>query len=49
MLVYTCQKNIAQVFILERYFFDMYILASRTRLLETEKGDKSNVTNEKWI
>ena len=49
MLVYTRQKNIAQVFILERYFFDVYILASRTRLLETEKGDKSNVTKEKWI
>ena len=32
MLVYTCQKNIAQAFILERYFFDMYILASRIRL-----------------
>ena len=32
MLVYTRQKNIAQVFILERYFFDVYILASRTRL-----------------
>ena len=32
MLVYTRQKNIAQVFILKRYFFDVYILASRTRL-----------------
>ena len=32
MLVYTRQKNIAQVFILERYFFDVYILASRIRL-----------------
>ena len=32
MLVYTRQKNIAQVFILERYFFDVYILASRTCL-----------------
>ena len=26
------QKNIAQVYILERYFFDVYILASRRRL-----------------
>ena len=32
MLVYIHQKNIAQVFILERYFFDVYILASRIRL-----------------
>ena len=49
MLVYTRQKNIAQVLFLSDIFFDVYILASRTRLLETEKVDKSNVTKEKWI
>ena len=33
MLVYKRHKNNAQVFNLERYFFDLYILASRIRLL----------------
>ncbi|WP_418581225.1 transposase domain-containing protein, partial [Prevotella sp.] len=38
------QKNIAQAFILERYFFDMYILASRIRLRQISKTDFYFVT-----
>ena len=38
MLVDTRQKNIAQAFILERYFFDVYLLASRIRLQGKKDG-----------
>ena len=41
MLVYTRQKNIAQVFILERYFFCFHLSGSNSRYLLSDVLDGS--------